>query len=303
MIKSFDALIEKTKRLKNKSKVAVIAAHDQHTLESITAAQKDGLIEAVLIGNQEEIKSILSELHANPANFEIICTSDNGESVKTAVDYVRSNKAHALMKGKLETAEIIRAILSKENELALGGLISSVGFFEIPAYHKLIAITDMAINLYPNLEQKINILKNAVGVMNTLEMEKPKVAVLSAIEKVNPKMPDTIDGYELKRLNQSGEISDCIVEGPISFDLATSKEAASVKNYDSSVAGDADLLVVPDIVSGNILAKSITGFAKGKTAGLVVGAKVPIILTSRAAEASDKYYSIALAAYSAKKGD
>ena len=222
------------------------------------------------------------------------------ESLNIAVKLIHEGKANVMMKGKLETAQIMRGVLKKENDLRKGGLISVTGFFEIPGVDKLIAVSDMAVNTYPDLEGKKHILENAVSVMHAMGIENPKVAVLAAVEKLNPKMPETVDADALKQMNIKGEITGCIVEGPISFDIATSKEAARIKGFSSPVAGEADLLLVPDIVSGNILAKCLTGFAKAITAGVVVGAKIPIILVPRSAEATDKYYSIALAAYTAQ---
>lgn len=203
------------------------------------------------------------------------------------------------MKGKLETGQFMKAIVKKENGLLAGGLLSLVGLYEHSNYHKLLAVTDQGLNTYPDLNGKKNIVINAVKLMRSLGVDEPKVAVLAAVEKVNPKMPESVDGAELKKMNQEGEITNCIVEGPISFDLAIKQGAAAIKGYESPVAGDADILVVPDIAAGNILVKCMTDYAGAMTAGTILGAKVPVIVTSRSAEASDKYYSIALAAYAA----
>lgn len=300
MIKSYSDLKASVQAMDTKSVVAVVCAHDEHTLDAIVTAQKDGIISSVLIGIEDKIKEILKELGEDPANYEIIPSDDVDESLKIAVDLIHSGKANVMMKGKLETAQIMRAVLKKENDLRKGGLISVTGFFEIPGVDKLIAVSDMAVNTYPDLDGKKHILENAVHVMHALGIENPKVAVLAAVEKVNPKMPETVDADALKQMNISGEITGCTVEGPISFDIATSKEAAEIKGFNGAIKGDADLLLVPDIVSGNILAKCLTGFAHAITAGVVVGAKIPIILVPRSAAATDKYYSIALAAYTAQ---
>lgn len=299
-ISSFSELVASVRAMEEKSRVAVVEAQDQHTLESIVQAKRDGLLEAILIGNVTKIKELLRDQNASPEGFEIVSADGAEESVAKAAVMVHEGQADIIMKGKLETGQIMKGILDKKNDLKKGGIISLIGFYEITTYHKLFAVSDMGMNTYPDLAGKKEILLNAVNVLQAAGIETPKVAVLSAIEKLNPKMPDTVDGDALKKMNQSGEIPGCIVEGPISFDLATSKSAALVKGYESPVAGDADLLLVPDIVSGNILVKCLTGMAGAQTAGLVVGAKVPIILTSRSAEASDKYYSIALAAFTAK---
>lgn len=298
-IKSFKELAAAASAMPVKTVVAVVEAHDNHTLEAVIEAKKDGMIEGLLIGNAEKIAEILTANGANPADYEIIGTSALEESLQVAVENINAGKATAIMKGKLETGQFMKAIVNKANGLMAGGLLSLVGLFESPAYPKLLAVTDQGLNTYPDLNGKKNLIINAVGLLHSLGIEEPKVAVLAAVEKVNPKMPESVDGAELKKMNQEGEITGCIVEGPISFDLAVKKGAAAIKGYESPVAGDADLLVVPDITAGNILCKCMTDYAGAMTAGTILGAKVPVIVTSRSAEATDKYYSIALAAYAA----
>ncbi|UWG99060.1 bifunctional enoyl-CoA hydratase/phosphate acetyltransferase [Dehalobacter sp. DCM] len=298
-IKSFQELAEQVQKMEKKTVIAVVEAHDEHTLESVVQAQKDGLMIPFLIGNEKRIKEMLVELGEVADDFNIVNTSGAEESLCSAITLIKEGKANAIMKGKLESGQFMKAVVNKETGLTKGGLLSLVGFYETPKYHKLFAVSDMGLNTYPDLSGKKQILLNAVKVLLGLGVEKPKVAIMAAVEKVNSKMPETVDADVLKTMNAEGEISQCIVEGPISFDLATSAEAAKIKGYQSPVAGDADLLLVPDIVSGNMLVKCLTGFAGAQTAGIVVGASVPIIFTSRSAEASDKYYSIALAAYTA----
>ena len=298
-IKSFKELAAAASAMPVKTVVAVVEAHDNHTLEAVIEAKKDGMIEGLLIGNAEKIAEILTANGANPADYEIIGTNSLEESLQVAVENINAGKATAIMKGKLETGQFMKAIVNKANGLMAGGLLSLVGLFESPAYPKLLAVTDQGLNTYPDLNGKKNLIINAVGLLHSLGIEEPKVAVLAAVEKVNPKMPESVDGAELKKMNQEGEITGCIVEGPISFDLAVKKGAAAIKGYESPVAGDADLLVVPDITAGNILCKCMTDYAGAMTAGTILGAKVPVIVTSRSAEATDKYYSIALAAYAA----
>lgn len=280
-INSFQELVKYVQGLENKVRVAVVCAHDEHTLESIVHARRDGLIEPVLIGKEDSVKDILMSLDENPENYIIINRSDIDECVETAIELVNENKANAIMKGKLETGQLMKIILKKEYGLIGDRILSLIGFYETDKYHKLFAVSDMGLNTYPDVEKKKKILENAVNMIKCFGVETPKVAVLASVEKVNPKMPETVDAAQLKKWNEEGEIKGCIVEGPISFDLATSREAAEIKGYKSEVAGDADLLLVPDITSGNILVKCLTGFAGAKTAGLVIGAKVPIVLTSR----------------------
>jgi phosphotransacetylase len=300
-IQSFKELAEAVIANETKSRIAVVAADDVHTVEAVTIAQKDGLIEAILIGDKAAIISQLEKLSLDPADFSILATQDTEESLREAVSLIQTGDANVLMKGHLETGDFMRAILNRDNDLRASELLSVAGFYELERYHKLLAVSDQAINTYPDLQGKKSILNNAVGLLHAFGIENPKVAVLAAVEKLNPKMKETVDADALKTLNLEGEITGCIVDGPLSFDIATSAEAAQIKGYESAVAGDADLLIVPDLVCGNVLVKALTGFAGATTAGTVVGAKVPVVLTPRSAEASDKYYSIALAAYTAQR--
>jgi phosphotransacetylase len=296
-IRSFDDLAEEAKNRVKKTVIAVVEAQDEHTLESVVKATGDGITAPVLIGDEKKIKEILAHFAAVPSQYEIVPSGGIEDSLLKAIGLINAGKADAIMKGKLESGPFMKAVVSKENGLVpTGGKLSLVGFYETPKYHKLFAVSDMGLNTYPDLEGKKRIIDNAVGLLHLLGIDTPKVAVLSSVEKVNPKMPDAVDGDALKRMNQNGALSGCIVEGPISFDLATSADAVRIKGYMSPVAGDADLLIVPDICAGNILVKCLTGFGGATTAGTVLGARVPVILTSRSAEVSDKYYSIALAA-------
>jgi len=296
-IKYLDDLVKIAKKSDRKTVIAVVEAQDEHTLMSVIDAAKDGIMIPKLIGNESEIKVLLTELGANPSSFDIVPTEGMDKSLEAAVSMVNSGAANALMKGKIESADYLRAIVKKENNLLEeGSKLSVTGFFSPPKYHKLIAVSDPGLNTFPDFEGKRAIVENAVKMLSALGYEKPKVAVLASIEKVNPKMQDTIDADALKKLAESGEIKNCIIEGPISLDLALSADSAKIKGYESPVAGDADLLIVPDITAGNLCVKTMTLLADAQTAGCVLGAKVPAILVSRSAEASDKYYSIALAA-------
>ena len=300
MIKNFKELADAAKAMEKKTVVAVVEAQDPHTMEAVITAKKDGIIEAILIGNEEEIRKILTAEGGNQADFTIIPTGSMEESLKAGIENIHSGKANVLMKGKMETGDFVKALLKKENDMMAGGRLSTVGLFDHPTcYHKLLCVTDMGLNMYPDLEAKKDLINNAVKLLHLLGNECPKVACLCALEKVNPKMPETVDADALKKMNASDEISGCIVEGPISFDLAIKKGAAAIKGYESPVAGDADLLLVPDITCGNVLVKCMTDYAGAITAGAIFGAKCPVITSSRSAEASDKYYSIALAAYAA----
>ncbi|MDR1898909.1 MAG: bifunctional enoyl-CoA hydratase/phosphate acetyltransferase [Treponema sp.] len=298
MIRRFDDLVAALRESGRATAVAVVEAQDEHTIDAIVQAAHNDLIHPILIGRERDIRSLIGE-RGDVKNVTVIGTGNADESLRAAASLIEEGRAGAIMKGKLETGDFMKGVLNKEYRLVQGGRLSLVGFYEMPQYHKLFAVSDVGLNTYPDLSLKKDILLNAVKVLRALGVEKPKVAVLSAVEKMNPKMPDSVDADALKQMNLRGEIGGCLVEGPISFDLAMFREAARIKDYRSEVAGDADLLVMPDIVSGNVLVKCLTGFAGAVTAGTVVGARVPVILTSRSAEASDKYYSIALAAYAA----
>jgi phosphotransacetylase len=295
-IKCLKDLAASAASFEEKPVVVVVEAHDGHTVESVAGAAAAGIVRPVFIGNLPKISKLLGSLGTSALDFERIPSDGVQDSLRKAAELIHAGEAAALMKGSIETSVFMKGVLNERNDLLAGGRLSLAGVFETPGYHKLFVISDMGVNTYPDFECKRVIVENAVFMLNKLGNPRPKVAILAAIEKLNPKMPDTVDADALKKMNEVGKIGNCIVEGPISFDLATSAEAAEIKGYKSPVAGDADLLVVPDLIAGNILAKCVTGMAGGKTAGTVLGAKVPIILTSRSAAASDKYNSMALAA-------
>ncbi len=297
MFKSFKEMADAAKSLHQKMVLAVVEAQEAHTLEAVIKAQRDGIVQSILIGDAKKIRDILEEEGEKADSYEIVPADGNEESLQIAVDLIHAGKANAIMKGNLETGQFMRAIVKKDNKLTKGGRVSLVGLYEHPNYHKLLAITDQGMNINPDLETKKELINNAVEMLHALGNECPKVACLCAVETVNPKMQETVDAESLKQYNQNGEIPGCIVEGPVSFDLAVKKNAASIKGFESPVAGDADLLLVPNISCGNILAKCMTDYAGAVTAGTVLGAKCPVVLTSRSAEVSDKYYSIALAVY------
>ena len=262
---NFAELADLVKAMPKKTKVAVVAAQDKHTLEAITSAVKEGLAEAILIGDVVEIRNILSDIGENSSDYEIIPAKEVEECMEIAANLVREGAAGAIMKGKLETGQLMKGVLKKENDLRKGGLISLIGFYECPHYHKMFAVSDVAMNTYPDFDGKRYILENAVDIMHKVGVENPKVAVLCAVEKLNPKMKETVDAAGLKDLNEKGEITGCIVEGPISLDLAMVKESAQIKGYESPVAGDADLLIVPDLCSGNLMVKALTELGGSQT--------------------------------------
>lgn len=298
--RTFEDLIKKVQNLDSKKKVAVVAAQDEHTLEAVFRAKKDNIVEPILIGNKEKIKEVIERLQEDLSEEAIIDVNDDEAAAAKAVELINSEKADFIMKGKIQTADLLKAVVNKEKGLRTGNVMSHVVIHEVPTYHKLLAVTDGGMMMYPNLEEKKQIIENAVNTFVAMGYDEPKVAVLAAVETVNPKMPETVDADLLKKMNQNGEIKNCIVEGPISYDLTMSKESADIKGFKSPVTGDADILIVPNITAGNILGKSLVYSAGAKMAGFIVGAKVPIVLTSRGSTAEEKYLSLVLSASAVK---
>jgi len=296
----FEQLVEKVKKFPTMKRVAVAAAEDEHTLEAVFMARSEGIVEPILVGNKERIKEIIKSLGESFQDENIYNANDVVESAELAVKLVNENKADFLMKGILETATLLKAVVNKETGLGTGKIMSHFVIQKIPSYHKMLVTTDGGMMMYPTLEQKKAILENAVDTLIAIGYDKPKVAILAAVEKVNPKMPETLDADALAKMNQNGEIKNCIVEGPLSFDIAIDKEIAQIKGFSSEVAGDADILIVPNITAGNILGKSLVVAAKAKMAGFIVGAKVPIVLTSRGSSSEEKYLSIVMSAAATK---
>ncbi|GFR34551.1 phosphate butyryltransferase [Thermobrachium celere] len=293
MIKNFDELIEIVKQ-QPRMKLAVAAAEDDEVLLAVDEAAKLGIVDAILVGNKSKIEKIASNLNIDLGKFEIIHTESLTDSARIAVSLVADNIADFLMKGLIGTADLLRAVLDKEKGLRGSGLLSHVMVYSVPTYHKLLFLTDGGMVTYPDLYQKVQIVNNAVKVAKAFGINPIHVAPLCAVEVVNPDMQATLDAAALAKMNQRGQIKDCIIDGPLALDNAISIEAAKHKGIVSPVAGQADILLVPNIESGNILGKSLTYFAKAKSAGVIMGAKCPIVLVSRADTHEAKLNSIAL---------
>lgn len=295
-ISNFEDLEKFVKERDFKARCAVAGAADAHVLQAVMHAAEQGVVFPILIGNRAHIEELLRELGYQDIEHQIIHETD-GEAAyaQWAVDLVNDGKADYIMKGLLNTASLMRVVFKKENKLRTGRIATSVSIRKIPAYHKLLAFTDAGICVSPSLEDKKMILQNGLALMHKLGVEVPKVAVLAAVDTVNEKMPETVDAAELKRLAENGEFGRCLVEGPISFDLAFSKEAAQTKRYESPVAGDADLMLFPNVAAGNMTTKAIDLTSGSTGAGLIVGAKIPLVFSSRSATAQYKYQSILLA--------
>lgn len=298
--RSFDELVAKVKGCPDRKRMAVAAAGDEHTLEAVLHARKEGIIEPVLVGDKPVIVKILEQLGETVPEEDIYDEAELSAACEKAVSLVREGKADFLMKGKVDTGVILKAVVNKEHGLGKGGVMSHFTMFEVPTYHKILLPVDGGMVIYPTLEQKKAIIENTVGALRDMGYECPKVGVLSCIEKVNSKMPETVDARELQEMNERGEIAGCIVEGPISYDCAVNREIAQLKGLDSRIAGDVDVLVAPNIHAGNIMGKMLTCTCNAKLAGFVVGARCPIVLTSRGSSAEEKYLSIVISAAAAR---
>ena len=292
MIKDFEQLKEMLRSMPVKCRVAVTPAQDEHTLEAICHAYRDGMVEPVLIGDEPAIREILGKIGVSADDMTMINVTDPTEAIQKAADMARDGEVDCIMKGKTETGALMKVLVNRERGIRKNDTMSLLAFMESPNYHKVFAITDVGLLTYPTKEQKRAAIVNAVEAFHALGVKEPKVAILAAVEKVNPKMKETVEAAEIKEEGIEG----CLIEGPISYDLAMDPQSAPIKGYVSPVAGDADILVVPDIVSGNIAAKTVTVIGGGRTGGVVLGAKVPVLLVSRAASADDKYMSIVIAA-------
>jgi len=280
-------------------RMILAASEDAHSLTAVVEAAKQEIIRPILVGDKEKTRGMADILKLDISDFEMIEAQDPAQAAAKAVKMIHDKEGDLLMKGKVGSSDMLKSVLNKEYGLRTGKLLSHFAYFELETYHKLIAVTDVAMNIAPNLNEKIAILNNAVQVLNNLGIEKPKVAILGAVEKVNTEMKATLDAALLSKMNQRDQILNCIVDGPLAFDNAVSLESARHKEIKSEVAGDTDLLFMPDIEVGNVLYKSMVFFAKAKVASLIVGAKVPIVLTSRSDSEQAKFDSILLAAAAA----
>ncbi|MGP8173566.1 MAG: bifunctional enoyl-CoA hydratase/phosphate acetyltransferase [Terracidiphilus sp.] len=263
-------------------KTAIVWPCDELSLGGAIQASKEGLIVPVLVGCESTIRKIAETMQLDLGGIQIVDIDDRCAAAVRAVEMARKSEVQMLMKGSLQTDELMSAVVSREGGLRTGRRISHIFALDVPSYHKTLFVTDAAMNFQPDLETKIDILQNAIDMMLTLEVVNPKVAILSAVESVNPGIPSTLDAAALCKMVDRGQITGAIVDGPLAFDNAISSDAARIKNIKSPVAGDPDLLLVPNLEAGNILFKELQYLAGAVAAGVVVGAKVPVVLTGRA---------------------
>ena len=294
-IRNFQQLLEYVKS-KEKKVLAIASAESDEVIKAVKQATDENLISSILIGEAKKIESLTKEIGLSSKHFEIVDLKDPQETSAKAVDLVKEKRADMLMKGKVDTATLLKAVLDKEKGLRAGKLLSHVAVVEMNTYPKFLFVTDGGMNILPDVSKKIDILKNAVEVAQKLGIEIPKVSLLSASELVNPDMPETIDAAIISKMAERGELKNVIVDGPVAFDIAIDEESANIKGIKSPIAGDTDIFLVPNISSGNILVKGLIYLANAKVGGIVVGGGVPIVLLSRSDTAETKLYSMTLGA-------
>ena len=294
MIKNLTELVERAREL-GPARIAVVEAHDPDVLESLAQAEPMGLVQPILVGTPAKIEAAAKKAGYSLRREALVQTSGEDASIRLAIDLVREGKADLLMKGKVTTANLVRGILDKEHGLRTGSQLSQVIVFQVPHIPRLMIMTDGAINIAPTLAQKADITRNAISVAHAIGNAEPKIVLLAALEFVNPEMPATIDAAALALMNRRGQITGAYLEGPLAMDVPLSRFAADRKNIQSPVVEATDILIAPDIEAANILYRAILYFAKGESGGIVVGARVPLVLLSRAETPETKIHSIALA--------
>lgn len=292
MIKTLDELVAlRLGDKNNKKKLAVVCADSEHTLEGVIRADEKELIQPILIGDSAKINPILHKLEY-AGKMEIIEAKTTEAAVDIMVDLARHDEVDALMKGNMDTKDLLSAVLNKKNQLTNTGVLNSVTLSMIPTYHKLLMVADPGLNICPTLEQKVGIIQNCLRAFRALGYSKPKVAILSCVDKPNPKIESTMHASALVDMADAGVFGTCEVYGPLSYDMIVNKEAAEIKGISSAVCGDADIAIVPDINCGNTLVKCLVYTAGATGGGACLGAKMPVIVPSRASSTNGKYYAI-----------
>jgi phosphate butyryltransferase len=299
VIRNFAQLVERTLQ-RGPKRVAIVGAGQRETLHAVRMARGLGLAHCFLIDDPTRLTSVAQEEGVSLEGMDIVAESNMVEAAYKAVAMVHADEADLVMNGRALPVELMKAALDREKGLRIGKVISDVSIFEIPDFDRLIFVSDVAIVVSPNLAQKVAIVQNAIDTARELGIEEPKVAILAATEMVNPEMPANMDAANLSKMAERGQIRGGLVDGPLAIDNAISGKAAEMKGIKSKVAGKADILIAPDVESGNILAKAIAYFARGHMAGVVVGAKCPIVMPSRSDPPEQKMLSLALGVYLTK---
>jgi phosphate butyryltransferase len=290
---TLDELVEAA-RAQGPVRIAVAAGHDPDVIEAIKRASEIGLAEGIFVGDSEKIRSLAKTVGFDVPPEHLLDEQDEAAAARKAIALIRQGEAALLMKGKVGTATLIRAVLDRESGLRTGRLLSQVIVFQAPGIDRLMLMSDAAINIAPTLEQKADICRNAIEVAHAIRIEKPNLALLCALEFVNPDMSATVDAAALTMMNRRGQLSGAYMEGPIALDVPLSRFAAERKRVDSPLVEDTDIFIAPDIEAANILYRAILYFAKGESGGIVAGAKVPLVLLSRAETPETKIRSIAI---------
>lgn len=293
VIKSF-AQIKQNMRANIRRTVAVASAVEDKTLEAVLRAHDEGLVDYLLTGPVDEIKGTADRIGRVIDTERIIDTKSDDESAAKAVELIRAGEADFLQKGLLHTSALLKAVVKRDTGLRCGKMMNFVAMFQTPFYHKLFALTDGGMQIAPTLEQKKEIIESTVELFHSFGVREPKVACMCAVEEINPKMPETVEAAELKAMNQRGEITGCIVEGPISFDLSMIPKTAGVKKFSSPVAGDTDIILAPGIAAGNMLIKSLYTFGGALMGGVVLGGICPVSMTSRDSAVESRIASLLL---------
>jgi len=294
MFKTLDELVQAA-RMAGPVRIAIAAAHDPDVIEAMKKAGELGLATGIFVGNLRKIGSLAEAARLEIPYGQMVSEPDDALAARKAIALVRDGQADLLMKGKIKTSALVRAVLDKEAGLRTGRLLSQVIVFQVSGFDRLMLMTDAAINIAPTLEQKAEICRNAIAVAHAIGLEKPNLAVLCALEVVNPDMPATVDAAALAVMNRRGQIAGAYVDGPLALDVPLSRFAAERKEVQSPLVENTDIFVAPDIEAANILYRAILYFAKGESGGIVAGAKVPLILLSRAESPETKIYSISIA--------
>jgi phosphate butyryltransferase len=293
MLRNFDELLDAA-RARGPVTIAVAAAHDPDVIEALKRARELGLAEGILVGKGDAIRALARAAGFDLSDSRIVNEPDPAAAVRQAIALVREGRAGLLMKGKIATASLIRAVLDKDAGLRTHRQLSQVAVLQAPGFDCLMLLTDAAINIAPTLAQKAELCRNAIDVARAIGIEKPNIAALCALELVNPEMPATVDAAALSAMNRRGQLPGCYIEGPIALDAPLSKFAAERKNIASPVVENTDIFLAPDIEAANILYRALVYFAKAESGGIVLGARVPVVLLSRAETAQTKVHSIAV---------
>ena len=299
-MRKLEDIVTSLKKTKN-MKLVVVCGDDPHTIEAVAKAVKEEIVDATLVGDKNGIEKVCNDFNIDHSIFEIIDVKDRTEAVKKGAELVwDKGEGDIFMKGLVDTPVYMKAIIRKEKEINKNILLSHTTVVESPFYHKLLFLSDVAVIPKPDLSQKVKMIQYTVEIAHFFNIENPKVAILSSIEKINDAVPSTMDGAILSMMNKRKQIKGCTIDGPLAFDLAISEESKKIKKIESEVAGDADVLIFPNIEAGNVCYKTLTNLGNSTIAAVVTGAKYPCILTSRGDSEESKYYSIALAALIAR---